>query len=99
MGRRPEPGGSGVFQAALRPGPVHPAEQDDHPRRAGPGVPGPVRRRPCGSGTKTMAARTVPLAVDGKTMRGAVDADGVQTHVMGVVGHDSRKSYAKKKSE
>ena len=38
------------------------------------------------------------LAVDGKTMRGAVDADGVQTHVMGVVGHDSRKSYAKKKS-
>ncbi len=39
------------------------------------------------------------LAIDGKTMRGAVDADGVQTHVMGVVGHDSRKSYAKKKSE
>ena len=34
------------------------------------------------------------LAIDGKTMRGAVDADGVQTHVMGVVGHDSGKSYA-----
>ena len=39
------------------------------------------------------------LAIDGKTMRGAVDADGVKTHVMGIVGHDTRKSYAKEKSE
>lgn len=38
------------------------------------------------------------LAIDGKTMRGAVDADGVQTHVMGIVGHDTGKPYAKKKS-
>ncbi len=43
--------------------------------------------------------RDSALAIDGKTMRGAVDADGVQTHVMGVVGHDTRNSYAKKKSE
>ena len=38
------------------------------------------------------------LAIDGKTMRGAVDADGVQTHVMGIVGHVTGKPYAKKKS-
>ena len=27
------------------------------------------------------------LAIDGKTIRGAIDADGNQTHVLGIVGH------------
>ena len=38
------------------------------------------------------------LAIDGKTLRGAIDADGNQAHVLGIVGHDSKASYAQKKS-
>ena len=38
------------------------------------------------------------LAIDGKTMCNATDADGKQTHIMGVVGHDSLCSYTQKKS-
>ena len=37
------------------------------------------------------------LAIDGKTMCGAVDGDGQQTHVLGIVGHDSGGHYGKKK--
>ena len=33
------------------------------------------------------------LAIDGKTLRGAIDADGNQTHVLGIVGHDSKASW------
>jgi hypothetical protein len=39
------------------------------------------------------------LALDGKTMKNAVDESGRQTHILSVVGHDSRSSYAKKKWE
>ena len=38
------------------------------------------------------------LAIDGKTLRGAIDADGNQAHVLGIVDHDSKASYAQKKS-
>ena len=38
------------------------------------------------------------LAIDGKTMCNAIDADGRQTHVLGAVGHHRQISYAKKKS-
>ena len=38
------------------------------------------------------------LAIDGKTMRGAVDEDGRQTHVLGIVGHDTGAHHGKKKS-
>ena len=38
------------------------------------------------------------LAIDGRTMRGAVDEDGRQTHVLGVVGHDTGTHHGKKKS-
>jgi len=38
------------------------------------------------------------LAIDGKTMCNAKDADDKQTHIMGVVGHDSLCSYTQKKS-
>ena len=38
------------------------------------------------------------LAMDGKTMKNALDADGNQTHIMSVVGHDSKRCYAQKKS-
>lgn len=37
------------------------------------------------------------LAIDGKTMKGAVDVDGRQTHIMSVVGHESEHCYAQKK--
>lgn len=37
-------------------------------------------------------------AVDGKTMRNAIDADGRQTHILGVVGHQSQTCYTQKKS-
>ena len=38
------------------------------------------------------------LAIDGKTLRGAIDAEGNQAHVLGIVGHDSKAAYAQKKS-
>jgi hypothetical protein len=38
------------------------------------------------------------VAIDGKTMRNAIDADGRQTHILGVVGHRSRTCYTQKKS-
>jgi hypothetical protein len=44
------------------------------------------------------AERSEALAIDGKTMKGAVDADGRQTHVMSVIGHDSGRCYTQKKS-
>lgn len=37
------------------------------------------------------------LALDGKTMKNALDATGQQTHIMSLVGHDSKRAYAQKK--
>lgn len=37
------------------------------------------------------------LAMDGKTMKNAVDETGRQTHIMSAVGHESKRSYAQKK--
>lgn len=39
------------------------------------------------------------LAIDGKTMKNAVDPDGSQTHIMSVIGHDSNHCYTQKKLE
>ena len=38
------------------------------------------------------------LAIDGKTMRSAIDDEGRQTHIMGVVGHQTGQCHTKKKS-
>ena len=38
------------------------------------------------------------LAVDGKTIRGAIDDEGCQAHVLGIVGHDSKAPWGQKKS-
>jgi len=37
------------------------------------------------------------LAIDGKTMRGAVGEDGRQTHIMSAIGHHTQDCYAQKK--
>ena len=37
------------------------------------------------------------LAMDGKTMKNALDEEGCQTHIMSVVGHESKRGYAQKK--
>ena len=37
------------------------------------------------------------LAMDGKTMKNAIDEAGNQTHIMSVVGHDSKICYTQKK--
>jgi hypothetical protein len=37
------------------------------------------------------------FAMDGKTMKNAMDEDGHQTHIMSVVGHESKQCYAQKK--
>ena len=39
------------------------------------------------------------LAIDGKTMCNAIDDEGRQTHIMGVVGHESGTCITQKKSE
>ena len=38
------------------------------------------------------------LAMDGKTLNNARDEAGQQTHIMSVVGHDSKRYYAQKQS-
>lgn len=38
------------------------------------------------------------LAIDGKTMRNALDEEGRQTHILGVVGHQTARCYTQKKS-
>jgi hypothetical protein len=38
------------------------------------------------------------LAIDGKTMRNAIDAQGRQTHIMSVIGHQTHGCYTPKKS-
>jgi hypothetical protein len=37
------------------------------------------------------------LAIDGKVMRNAIDENGRQTHIMSVVGHESKNCYTQKK--
>ena len=38
------------------------------------------------------------LAIDGKTIRGAIDADGNRAHVLGIVGHDTKASCGQENS-
>lgn len=38
------------------------------------------------------------LAIDGKTMRNALDDQGRQTHILSVVGHETQTCYTQKKS-
>ena len=42
-------------------------------------------------------AQDKALAIDGKTMKNALDEEGHQTHIMSAVGHESKRSYAQKK--
>jgi hypothetical protein len=37
-------------------------------------------------------------AIDGKTMKNAIDAQGRQTHIMSAIGHQSKACYTQKKS-
>jgi len=39
------------------------------------------------------------LALDGKTMKGAIEGDGAPTHVVSLIGHDARQCLAQKKSQ
>jgi hypothetical protein len=43
-------------------------------------------------------ARDSALAMDGKTMKNALDEAGEQTHILSLLGHDSGTCYAQKKS-
>lgn len=45
-----------------------------------------------------MAAADEGLAIDGKTMCNAIDAEGNQTHILGVVGHQTHCCHTQKKS-
>jgi len=39
------------------------------------------------------------LAIDGKTMKNAIDEEGRQIHIMSAIGHSSKQIYTQKKSE
>jgi len=47
---------------------------------------------------QAFAQQDSTLAIDGKTMRNALDPNDHQTHVMSVVGHHSKICYTQKKS-
>ncbi len=47
----------------------------------------------------TYSKQDESLAIDGKVMRNAIDKDGNQTHILGVVGHNTLTSYGEKKLE
>ena len=38
------------------------------------------------------------LAMDGKVMKNAIDAQGYQTHILSVIGHESNTCHTQKKS-
>lgn len=38
------------------------------------------------------------LAIDGKTMRSAIDSEGRQIHIMSAIGHNTLHCYTQKKS-
>ena len=42
-------------------------------------------------------AQDEALAIDGKTMKNALDEEGQQAHILSAVGHESKRSYAQKK--
>lgn len=46
---------------------------------------------------ETWAQEDESLAIDGKTMRNAIDDQGHQTHIMSVVGHQTKNCYTQKK--
>jgi len=46
---------------------------------------------------RAWGAEDTALAMDGKTMKNAIDETGAQTHIMSLVGHDSATCYAQKK--
>ena len=46
---------------------------------------------------QTYAQEDESLAIDGKTMCNAIDDQGYQTHVLSVVGHQSKNCYTQKK--
>jgi hypothetical protein len=46
----------------------------------------------------TQHAEDAALAIAGKTLCNAIDDDGRQTHILGVVGHQSQTCYTPKKS-
>ena len=46
---------------------------------------------------KTYAQEDDSLAIDGKTMCNAIDDQGNQTHILSLVGHQSKSCYAQKK--
>ena len=47
---------------------------------------------------ESYAEQDESLAIDGKTMCNAIDDQGHQTHILSVVGHQSKNCYAQKKS-
>jgi hypothetical protein len=47
---------------------------------------------------ETYAEEDESLAIDGKTMCNAIDDQGYQTHILSVVGHQSKNCYTQKKS-
>ena len=47
---------------------------------------------------KVYAKQDESLAIDGKTMCNAIDDQGYQTHIMSVVGHQSKICHTQKKS-
>ena len=47
---------------------------------------------------QAFAQQDSTLAIDGKTMRNALDHNDRQTHIMSVVGHHSKVCYTQKKS-
>ena len=47
---------------------------------------------------ETYARQDESLAIDGKTMCNAMDEQGHQTHILSVVGHQTKHCYTQKKS-
>jgi hypothetical protein len=47
---------------------------------------------------QTYAPEDESLAIDGKTMCNAIDEQGHQTHILSVIGHQSKNCYTQKKS-
>ncbi len=56
-----------------------------------------ISTAPSNAGMKTYGGEDESLAIDGKTMCNAIDQQGHQTHIMSVIGHQTKNCYTPKK--
>jgi hypothetical protein len=97
LGLRPQPAGTGAVSLPLSQGRYEVPSRSRF-REVLISVDPVALDRALQGWNAQMAVCDEGLAIDGKTLRNAIDEDGRQTHILSVVGHQSQACYTQKKS-